>query len=1604
MENYAAPALRVVHTPPLPPSPRSRSRARASIRECENRRATRSGHKHRSRSRSSLRRPKDDSQRASRLHDRRSRSQRRDSSRSRSKRSVRSRARDSGRARERRSRCSSRSSSDHDRHRSRSKGILHYVPRDHDGNQASGHSATQQPNRRASPTPKANTTVKQPPPNASNIENNNILSQLVHALQTVGKDRSVDKLSIQNAIPEFNPARKEQTIAMWLHKVNECAIIYGWTGRQTVHFALPKLKGLAQKWYEGLPSVLYSWDEWQDKLRVAFPSDENYGQLLTMMLAKRARFSDSLEEYFYEKVVLLNRCGIDGKRAVDCIVHGIDDRSVRLGAEAARFNSSDQLLPYLKNVRSSNVVGDRKRTRNNDMKTDGTSKEGTKDRIIKCYNCLQEGHFRSQCPKPRVKCDRCNLYGHTEEKCRVSVVNDPKNAKPVMLIGDGELSSSKYYKQAMLNGEPVDCFIDFGSTATIIKRSIAESSLSGWNVVDNLPMLKGFGNAIVKPLGAVVVDLAIDSASARVKVIVVPDDVMRVPLIIGQTFTEQPHIIVEKDCNQLNFTSTERRRKVKIICSADITVDGLTAVDFQSDSMYTGDVYIEKSSRFQHNKEYYLVQGLFSLVNGCGVALVKGLSANPFILKSGTLIARCDPAKLDELETMDEVFRVESTGPPRPILESDIVTGGNLDKSEVKSLVSLLNKYRTCFAFDLSELGKTDLVKMEIHLKDDEPVVYRPYRLPFSERDKVRTMVSELLENGIIRPSTSNYASPIVLVKKKTGDIRLCVDYRSLNRKTVKENFPLPRIDDQLDDLAGYSFYTTLDLASGYYQIPIRECDRHKTSFVTPDGQFEFTRMPFGLVNAPSTFMRTINLVLSNSGSSGSSDKSDISSGSNKVASAYMDDIIVPSVSLSEGLDKLEVVLQLLEKAQLTLKLSKCCFFSRTVDYLGFELSTEGIKPGTRKIEAVRDFPEPTNQHGVRQFIGLCSFFRRFVKGFAIIAKPLTALLKKDAIWLWSTEQKRAFNTLKEELLSKPILALYNPKAATELHTDACKIGVAGILMQRDRNDALKPVAYYSRQTTAEEQHMTAYELETLAVITSLQKFRVYLMGIEFKVFTDCNSLRATFLKRDLIPRVARWWIAMQEYNFTIEYKPGKAMAHVDALSRNPPPSTSAAAIGSNDTIMSITENDWLSTVQTADTEIQRKISILGDPHSDDVIDIKTNFVVRNGKLYRKTNHGERWVVPKGVRFQILKQCHDDIGHFAFEKTLAKVEATYWFPKMRKFTKKYVESCLECAYAKSTTVKKPPLHPIPKDDTPFETLHIDHVGPFVRSAKGNTHLLVIIDAYTKFIVLKPVKSTKSSIAIDKMREYFSIFGVPKRVVSDRGSCFTSKTFTEYMVQLGVKHVLNAVATPRANGQVERYNRTLLDALTAKCASGVDEKKWDVHVPDVQLGLNNTINKGIGKTPAQALFGINLTGTTEGRVKLHLDNDNIEIREKITDIRDKINEHITEYQEKQKITYDKKTCPPKEYIVGDLVSIEREIQSTGQSRKLVPKFQGPYRVVAVLGNDRYQIEDTPITKKGKRNYSAVVSVDKMKPWLHFNRSSVDSSSSNDGDSDCDRTTE
>lgn len=1413
----------------------------------------------------------------------------------------------------------------------------------------------------------------------------------------------------KNIIPIFDPTQKNQRIEGWIAKVNECAKIYNWTDEQTTHFALPKLGGHAKKWYEGLHTILFTWNEWQSSLIKTFSSETNYGAILSDMLERRMKFSDSVDEYYYDKMILLNACDIVGKKAVDCLVHGIDDRMIRASASAAKYQNPEDLLSFLKNLSNENHSRFSKRPVNSRASNDNIvcfkcnkiGHLGQQCRIAKyqfsCFNCKDKGHVASKCPKSIIKCDNCHRFGHKTSDCYRLRGDNPssnRNEKRTMLTQKSR-SDSKYYKTAIINDTiNIESYVDFGSDCTLIRQDIVEKySLPTLN--NDLPNIRGFGNGVSTPLGKTKLKLCIGEVTAEIDAYIIETSLLTEPLLIGQDFTEREDVLIIKTHNKLDIlkrkitditddilniqTDTQIKDKIVLRIKADTVINNLEFVHCSDDEKNSCDVYIEDSVRTLDTSNYSVIGGVYRLADGdCQVA-VSNLSKDPIFLSKNSILVRGKTITLSDQPT--KTFELNcnqiNCNSVTPITLDEIQINPNLTQPQQHTVVKLINEYRDCFARNLSELGCTKSTEMNIELSDTNPVVYRPYRLSHTEKLIVRDMVKDLIDNDIAEESSSCYASPVILVKKKTGGYRLCVDFRALNRKIKKDHFPMPRIDDQLDMLNGNTFYTSLDLASGYYQIPISDACKHLTAFITPDGLYQFKKMPFGLVNSPAVFQRTINQVLGNARFNS--------------AIAYMDDILVPGKNFEEGLERLENVFKLLRIAKLTLNLQKCDFFQKEIEYLGYEIGEHGIRPGKTKIVSVEQFPTPRNVHEVRQFVGLASYFRKFIRNFAIMAKPLTDLTRKGIEWHWGIEQNNSFQHLKTALIQRPVLGIYDPQNETHLHTDASKHGLAGILLQKNsETDELKPIAYFSRKTSIEEQNYHAYELETLAVIASLQRFRVYLIGVKFTLVTDCSALRSTFSKRDLIPRIARWWIAIQEFDFEIKYKPGHSMSHVDALSRNPLPYESDIGQDTIPFILRISQEDWLLTLQLNDSESLRLRKILEDTEYSDV---KKNYVLKNNRLFRKVGDELKWLVPKHARFQLCKINHDDIGHFGLEKTLDKISKDFWFPKMKRFIEKYVRSCIECAYSKEPTgPKEGLLHPIHKVDKPFDTVHVDHLGPFVKSTKGKSYLIVLVDGFTKFCILTPLKNLKTTLSIQALDNIFCTFGYPDRLISDQGTSFTSNEFKQYCKDSNVNHILNAVASPRANGQVERYNRTVLNALTAY-TDKLGEKYWDKELGKLQWGLNNTLNKGIGKTPSEALFGIQMVSKGDNMFSSILKDTRH--AGAIQDLRKEISNHIEKDQQKQKNRYDKTKIKAKIYKLDDLVKILKPVaHNDGKSKKLLPKFSGPFRITKVLENDRYEVSSIPGTKITTKNYCNIFSADRIKPWIStlYTEPTVDSTSS------------
>ncbi|GFX71369.1 retrovirus-related Pol polyprotein from transposon 297 [Trichonephila clavipes] len=399
--------------------------------------------------------------------------------------------------------------------------------------------------------------------------------------------------------------------------------------------------------------------------------------------------------------------------------------------------------------------------------------------------------------------------------------------------------------------------------------------------------------------------------------------------------------------------------------------------------------------------------------------------------------------------------------------------------------------------------------------------------------------VDEWDKNGIIELCSSPYASQVVVVKKKDGKSRVCIDYRRLNRKLIKDNYPLPLIDDILDCLQNAKIFTTLDLKNGFFHVVVNERSRKFTSFVTHNGQYQFRRMSFGLSTCPSTFMRYINAIFQHLMLK-------------SIVFPYMDDVVIPAANESQALEYLKIVLEVADDYGLEINFKKCQFLHNTIEFLGHIIENGRLFPSPSKTKAVINYPDLKNTKDVRRFLGLTVYFTKFLPSYSTIAKPLSDLLRKDPLFQFYAEQQASFQILKYLLPQQPVLSIFNQNSPTEIHTDASIDGLGAVLLQKSIHDnQFHPVFYMSKKTSDHERKYTSFELEVLAVVEALKKFRIYVLGTSFKIITDCDALVKT-LSKELNPRIARWAFYLQEFNYTIEHRTCSKMAHVDALSRPP--------------------------------------------------------------------------------------------------------------------------------------------------------------------------------------------------------------------------------------------------------------------------------------------------------------------------------------------------------------------------------------------------------------------------------------------------------------------
>lgn len=449
-------------------------------------------------------------------------------------------------------------------------------------------------------------------------------------------------------------------------------------------------------------------------------------------------------------------------------------------------------------------------------------------------------------------------------------------------------------------------------------------------------------------------------------------------------------------------------------------------------------------------------------------------------------------------------------------------------------------KYQDTFSRDENDIGLTHLSEHTIDTGNARPIKLPPRRVPLAFAEEERKVIKQMEEQGIITKSNSPWASPIVLVRKKNGKIRPCVDYRKLNAVTLnKDAFPIPRTRDCLDAVAGAKYFSTFDLTAGYHQVPVKKEDIPKTAFVTKYGLYAFSRMPFGLTGSPATFQRVMELALSGL--------------QWLTCLIYLDDVIVFGSSFEQHMERIEQVLLRMKEAGLKLKPQKCQILQEEVTFLGHIVSKEGVKPNSDNIAKIALWPEPKDVTGVRQILGMASYYRRFIKGYSEIAKPLTNLTRKSIPFYWSEECKESFNLIKTILTKSPIMAYPLDHGNYILDTDASDVAIGAVLSQV-QNGTERVIAYGSRTLNKAEKNYCVTDKELLALRYFIEYYRQYLLGRNFKVRTDHQALKWLFSLKEPKGRIARWLEILSAYNFTVEYRPGKKHANADTMSRGAHP------------------------------------------------------------------------------------------------------------------------------------------------------------------------------------------------------------------------------------------------------------------------------------------------------------------------------------------------------------------------------------------------------------------------------------------------------------------
>ena len=1002
-------------------------------------------------------------------------------------------------------------------------------------------------------------------------------------------------------------------------------------------------------------------------------------------------------------------------------------------------------------------------------------------------------------------------------------------------------------------------------------------------------------------------------------------------------------------------------------------------------------------------------------------------------LKKGTCIGYVRAIEIkDEVRIEEKEKRrgenEELPGHIKPLLED---ARGKITKESLKKLDDMLWEYQDIFAKDDFDVGNFTAMEHKIETGDTEPIKLPLRRTPVHFVKEEEQMLTNMLQAGIIEESNSSWGAATVLVRKKCGKIRWCIDYRKLNKATKKDVFPLPLMEECIDALQGVQWFSKIDCNSAYWQIPIQKDSREKTAFRTKYGLFHFNKLPFGLCNSPSTYGRAMNMVLK---------------GLNwDTVLAFLDDICVIGRTEEEHLTNLEQVFKRFKEFHMKLKPRKCSIFQKEVEFLGRRVGVNGVKLTDQSKEVIEKWKDPETVKELEQFLGLANYHRRFVKNFSKIVDPLNQLMRtKD--FEWGKEQRKAFEEIKRALLSPEVLTIPDTKGKFVLDCDASTVAIGAQLSQIQQGEE-RTIAYGSLALTPSQRSYCTTRQELLSVVRFTAQFKHYLLGRNFLCRTDHNSLIWLLNFKQLDGQAARWHELLSEYDMEIKHRPGKLHQNADALSRRPSnedycsnykedvrledlpckgcnyckklhdawdrfnqdidatktltdkrPQVNQVRIENEinrsgiDIILKRAKQETTGTVrnmaveeigpgivsQKEMEEAQKEDIALGllrdwlekgkkaDEFELNLSSEETKFYYGNrdifflsqGIIYKKDPEEDKLVVPRSKKEEVLRACHEipSAGHQGRDRTKERVKQRFFWLHLGRDVEAFVRKCKDCNVNKSHIKNRHPQIPYHAGN-PMDRIHLDFLGPFPTSKNGNKYILVMVDSFTKWLEVVPLPDqTAERTARTAVNEFFCRFGYPHEVLTDQGRNFESELFQKMCKLLKIHKKRTTAYRPSCNGQAERCNRTLMNAVRCFIES---QDEWDIYLPQIAAAIRSAVNRTTGFTPNLLMLG------REVRTPVELmfpgaPTEKEEVEEFIEKMRDSfLKAHETARKtlkvvlKRSKKLYDLKTRKT-EFNKGDVVYVLNQSTGKGEAKKLNPKWQGPGVIIHQFSPILFQV--------------------------------------------------